>query len=265
MVKLSIITITYNNPDLYKTLSSVQHQNIDHTQISHIIVDNLSTDNTSEIVKKYKNSVNYPVIYIREKDFGRYNAMNKGIKKSNSEYLLFLNAGDSLYDSNVLSKVFEKSKYTEDILYGDILVVTDQKKKTKWSLAKYPINQQFFLDRTIFHQSAFIKNELFQELGPYNEKYKIVGDYEFFIRAIIKNHCSTRYLPYTISKYDTHGISSILSDKLILERTSVIMDYYSGKTYLYNFIKHFYYQNKKYFPKCLIKIQQQRLQFKPKI
>lgn len=265
MKTLSIITITYNNPGLQKTLDSVQLQNIDSNKIEHIIIDNLSTDNTPIIIKKYKKSVKYSVIYIREKDTGRYNAMNKGIIHSKGKYLLFLNAGDTIYNKNILSEIFEKNIFNEDIIYGDIMMIKNENQKEQWSLADYKINKQFFIDRTIFHQAAFIKKELFNKYGLYNEKYQIVGDFDFFIKTIIKNNVNIKYLPLIISNYDANGISGQMSDLFLSERTKVILKYYSGKQYFYNLLKHIYYKNKKYFPKILVKLQQQHLSSKPKV
>lgn len=253
---LSLITITHNVPELGKTLESVKIQDIDPKKIEHIIVDNLSTDNAPEVVKKYQQSVKYPVIYIREKDTGRYQGMNKGIRTATGDYLLFLNAGDCLHNSKVLSNVFEKNKYTADILYGDI----DGK-----SLKKYPINRQFFLDRTLFHQATFIKKTLFDNYGLYDENLIISGDFDFFIKTIIKHHATTQYLPLVVTDYDSHGISSQQSDLVYQERSMIITRYYSGKTYFYNLIKYLYYKNKKYFPKFMVKLQQQHLASKPKI
>jgi len=251
---LSIITITYNNQNLKKTLNSVKNQKVNSDKIEHIIIDNLSSDDTPQTVKKYQKTVKYPVIYIREKDTGRYNAMNKGIVNSKGKYLLFLNAGDSLHNSKTLLKVLPN--LTTDIVYGDI-----QDK----SLNKYPINQLFFLDHTLFHQATFIKRSLFEKYGFYDESLIISGDFDFFIKTIIKHHATTTYLPIVIADYDRQGISSQKTDLVYQERAKIITRYYSGKIYFYNYLKYLYYRYKKYLPKFLINLQQKRLATKPKI
>ena len=261
---LSIITITKNDQGLADTLKSVKSQKLYDHSIEHIIVDSLSTDNTQEIVTKYKKASSYPVIYIREADTGRYQGMNKGIKASTGEYLLFLNAGDTLHSTDVLSKVFS-NPHNADILYGDIMMVQTKDKSTKWTLEKYQVNEQFFIDRTLFHQAAFIKKELFDKYGMYDESLNIVGDFEFFIRTIIKHQATLEYLPMVVANYDTHGVSSTMSDTFLAERARVIMRHYSGKAYVYHLLKHLYYSNKQFFPSWLIHLQQKRLAAKPKI
>lgn len=243
-MKLSIITITYNNPALQKTLDSVKFQTLDHSNYEHIIVDNLSSDNTQNIVSKFK------VNYIREADFGRYNAMNKGIQASQGEYLLFLNAGDCLHDKNVLSETIDK--LDKDIVYGDI---------SGKSLANFNINEQFFIDRTLFHQATFIKKDLFTQIGLYDENLIISSDFDFFIRSIIKKHVSTKYIPLIISDYDPNGISSQKSDLVYQERSLVLSRYFSG----IHLFKYIYYKYKFLFPKFFVSWQQKRLASKPKI
>jgi glycosyltransferase involved in cell wall biosynthesis len=260
---LSIITITKNDLGFPATLSSVQKQKLGNISIEHIIVDSLSKDNTPDIVAKYQKSAKYPVTYIREADTGRYQGMNKGIKAATGEYLLFLNASDTLH-TDTLSKVFS-TLHTADILYGDTMMVESPNKSEKWSLKDFSVNKKFFIERTLFHQSTFIKKELFDKYGLYDETLKIVGDFEFFIRTIIKHHATLEYLPMVISDYDTHGISSYMSDSFLAERASVIMRHYIGVDFIYHFLKYLYYNNKHLLPSTIVHLQQKRLAAKPKI
>ena len=86
MIKLSIITINYNNAEgLRKTLASVASQT--YADIEHVIVDGGSTDGSVEIIRQYADNeckvecVSAHVVrWISEPDKGIYNAMNKGIE-----------------------------------------------------------------------------------------------------------------------------------------------------------------------------------------
>lgn len=252
---LSIITITHNNPKLKQTLDSVGNQIFKEFNIEHIIVDNLSTDMTQYIVKEYKKHAPYPVIYIRESDTGRYQAMNKGIKMATGEYLLFLNAGDKLHNNLVLSQVF-KHDFDNDLIYGDI-----QGK----SLKSVSINEQFFIDQSLFHQATFIKKSLFHKYGLYDESLIISSDFDFFIKTILVNKVTPKYIPLIIADYEGGGISSTGSDLVYGERAKVLTRYLNGNKYFYHLLKYFYYKNKKFIPKIFVDFQKQRLANKPKI
>ena len=108
--KLSIITVCYNEPNLEKTCKSIIEQT--YQDFEWIVVDGGSNEQTQNIWNKYKNRINY---FISEKDSGVYNAMNKGIKQSNGEYLLFLNAGDYLFDKDALKITFDRVPSREEM------------------------------------------------------------------------------------------------------------------------------------------------------
>ena len=77
MIKITVITPTFNRAiKLKRNIESVKSQTF--LDIEHIIVDNMSMDGTEQIVKSYQQEASYPVTYIRERDTGPYEAMNKG-------------------------------------------------------------------------------------------------------------------------------------------------------------------------------------------
>ena len=78
----SIITVVLNNVNyIEETIKSVIKQNID---VQYIVIDGGSTDGTLDIIKQYEDFID---LWISEKDFGIYDAMNKGIQYSSGEYI----------------------------------------------------------------------------------------------------------------------------------------------------------------------------------
>ena len=101
-MKLSIITINLNNASgLEKTIQSVINQT--YKDFEFIVIDGASTDGSVEVIKKYSSGINY---WVSESDTGIYNAMNKGIRKAQGEYCLFLNSADYLFSPNLISAVY---------------------------------------------------------------------------------------------------------------------------------------------------------------
>ena len=100
-MKISIITVVYNNEKTIKdALNSVLGQT--YKDIEYIIIDGKSKDNTVSIIKEYENKLGY---FISEKDFGIYDAMNKGIKAATGDVIGILNSDDLYQDSTVLETV----------------------------------------------------------------------------------------------------------------------------------------------------------------
>lgn len=215
-VKLSIVTINFNNAaGLQKTVDSVLAQT--YKAIEYIIIDGGSTDGSKAILEANSAAVAH---WVSETDTGIYNAMNKGIQKAAGEYILFLNSGDFLISRNSIEQVF-KNGQTADIVYGNIEA---NGKVIRYS--KMPDFTFFFRD-SIPHPASFIKRSLFDRLGLYEEQYKIVSDWAFFLKAIIKEKASTLYLDQTITVYDTTGMSSNEKNAALQakERTAVLLPY----------------------------------------
>jgi glycosyltransferase involved in cell wall biosynthesis len=195
-MKLSVITINYNNAiGLRKTIESVVNQTF--RDYEYIIIDGGSTDGSVDVIKEYADKIDY---WVSEPDKGIYNAMNKGVAAAHGEYTNFLNSGDSYYSNFILSEIFNK-EYEEDILSGN--VHTD-----KGNVYSSPeeVTMEFFYNGTLPHPASFIRKNLFED-NLYDETLKIIGDWKFFLIALIRDNASYRKLDKTIVVFDTTGIS----------------------------------------------------------
>ncbi|WP_456439188.1 glycosyltransferase family 2 protein [Psychroserpens sp.] len=200
---ISIITINYNDKEgLGSTISSVINQNFENFE--YIVIDGNSTDGSKEIIeanKKYFSS------WVSEDDTGIYNAMNKGIKIAKGKYLLFLNSGDTLYDNLVLSDVALYLKEDDDIYYGDLQLMFENRNTIKTFPDK--LNFSFFSNRGYLpHPATFIKRTLFNSVHLYNEDFKIVADWDFLVCAIFKHNAAYKHIKRVVSVFDKNGISS---------------------------------------------------------
>lgn len=198
-MKLSIITICKNEPNLRRTLDSINNQTFQ--DFEWIIVDGKSDSKIIKIFDEYRDRINF---FTSEVDRGIYNAYNKAIKKAHGEYVCFMNAGDVFYDDMILENVFGR-KQTADILYGNTNIIKG--KKSYIEEAPDTIDKYFFMYGTINHQSCFIKTSLFKKYGLYNESYKIASDFEKFI-VFAKHNVCFKKLNLVIATYYKNGISS---------------------------------------------------------
>ncbi|MEO5984833.1 MAG: glycosyltransferase family 2 protein [Ferruginibacter sp.] len=211
MHKISIITINLNNvAGLQKTMSSVFKQTF--KDIEYIIIDGDSNDGSKKLITEKEDKLSY---WISEKDSGVYNAMNKGIKKASGKYLLFLNSGDYLVDENILSKVSNELDGT-GIIYGNVFLI--ESPRSSWT-GVYPsrLSFQHFVDSSLPHPSSFIKRCVFDEVGYYDERLKIVADWKFFVDAICKFNVSYKHLDLTVSVFSLDGLSSLPANKVLIE------------------------------------------------
>ncbi|EMK15686.1 PGL/P-HBAD biosynthesis glycosyltransferase family protein [Leptospira kirschneri serovar Bim str. 1051] len=201
--KISIITINLNNLEgLRKTLESVRLQT--YTNFELIVVDGGSTDGSFEYLKSNLNLIKK---FISEKDKGIYNAQNKGILLSKGEYLVFLNAGDALLQKDVLSEISKFLEQDIDLVYGDILI---DSKDYGIIERKYPdrLNYFYWSIKSLCHQATFIRKNLFDLYGYYNEEYSFAADFEFFHRFWFNKNIKIKHAPVFVILYDFNGVSA---------------------------------------------------------
>jgi len=245
MKKISIITVNFNDQaGLEKTILSVGEQH--YTDFEFLVIDGGSTDGSKAILEKYKNKID---LAISEPDNGIYHAMNKGINAAKGEYLLFLNSGDRLHQAETLSKVSALMAQPADIYYGDIIYEEPSGNKRE---VNFPTNLDFsyFYAFNISHQASFIQKSLFDKVGLYNESYKIVSDWEFFMLSIFKYDATYRHLGLIVSDYDGSGISSNTGNhpSMYKEREQTITKFFKGFSSDYQLLKLY---DDKYFKRLL--------------
>jgi glycosyltransferase involved in cell wall biosynthesis len=180
MAVISIITINLNNKaGLQKTINSVFEQT--YKNIEYIIIDGASTDGSVKLIEENRAKIKF---WQSESDKGIYDAMNKGIAKASGDYLLFLNSGDVLADNKIIDEINTQLQ-TYDIVYGDLIAVNDKNEK-EYHKSFSEMTLENLMISTLWHPCCFIKRELFNKYGLYNTEFKLAGDYEFFVRAILK-------------------------------------------------------------------------------
>ena len=135
MIKFSIITCTWNAAEVVeRTLESVLSQS--WAQIEHVIIDGASKDNTLQLVEAYRKrnaeeETEHDIVVVSEPDRGLYDAMNKGLKYANGDYVVFLNAGDVFPNENTLENISNDVNERSDgklpgVLYGDTNIVDNE-------------------------------------------------------------------------------------------------------------------------------------------
>lgn len=224
MPKISIITINYNNlVGLQRTVESVVNQT--WQEFEFIVIDGGSTDGSAAYIETQSESIDY---WVSEPDSGIYNAMNKGIAKATGEYLLFLNSGDYFFSTTVLQENYTKlADY--DLIYFNIQHIG----KNNYSRTlSYPERLRFsdlFFD-CLSHQATFLRKDLFDSVGLYDENLTIVSDWKFIILALFKYHCSYLKVDTTLSTYSLDGISADIDNRELVyqERDLVLKSEFNG-------------------------------------
>jgi len=193
---VSIVTVTYNPGELLEpTMRSVAEQV--GVQIDYVVVDGASKDGTVERLRSFgkrieeieadggqdeRNQLTYR--WVSEPDRGLYDAMNKGLAMATGNYVLFLNAGDTLAHPRVLADLWSERKGAA-VYYGQAMVVESMGGR-ELGLRK-PLPPQHLNWRSlrfgmvVSHQAFVIKRE---RALPYDLQYRICADIDWMIRCL---------------------------------------------------------------------------------
>ena len=151
-----------------------------------------------------------------------------------SDYIQILNSGDILAAADVTEKMFEAMGYGQwainkensaaettasnlspltsnlqnrpAILYGNMIKVNAQGQVVgKSGYTEYSLRQ--FYSSTLNHDCAYIRRDLFEEYGLYDENLKIVSDWKWYLRAIGLGRVKPEYVDIDVTIFDDGGIS----------------------------------------------------------
>ena len=227
-MRLSIITINRNNAaGLKKTLQSVASQTF--KEFEYIIVDGASSDGSVEVIKKYESQFAH-LKWVSEPDSGIYNAMNKGICMATGDYIQILNSADILAASNVTERMIVALKESEykgqgaevSLLYGNMIKKDYSSGKIVGKSGKVEYSLRQYYSSTMNHDCCYIRRDLFDAYGLYDENLKIVSDWKWFLQVIGLGRVKPVYVDIDVTVFDTSGISERNLDLRNKERRQVL-------------------------------------------
>lgn len=222
-MQLTIVTINRNNAaGLEKTMQSVASQTF--KEFEYIVIDGASTDGSVEVIRKYESQIVH-LRWVSEPDLGIYNAMNKGTRMAVGEYVQILNSGDCLASEDVtermLAALVEAGK--PSILYGNMVkCFPDGRYYVDNAYAGQEVTFLLFYLGTLNHDPTYIRRDLFEKYGYYDESLKIVSDWKWFMQAIIFGGEKPKYVDINVTLFDMSGVSESNDDLVKAEREFVL-------------------------------------------
>ena len=159
-----------------------------------------------------------------------------------SDYIQILNSGDILAAADVTERMFQAmgnrqlaiendpNRPTSDsapassplasrlspkqncpaILYGNMIKEYPDGRRVKDTCGGgdyTPESFLYFYKGTLNHDCAYIRRDLFEKYGLYNEEMKICSDWEWYVRAIVLGGEKTVYTNIDVTVFDMTGIS----------------------------------------------------------
>ena len=179
-MNFSIITPSYNQAQfLIQTMTSVLEQKPD---VNYQVIDGGSTDESTEIIEKHKNQLDY---WGSEPDNGQSHAINKGLKRAKGDFINWLNS-DDYYEANALATI-------EENLTPDLTGIGAKSRLfNSAGTLSYSRGTDIYLDNVaktigwarIDQPETFFCKEAWDKVGLLNESLHYCMDREWWIRYL---------------------------------------------------------------------------------
>lgn len=227
MPTFTIITSTYNAAStLPRLLDSLAAQTCRDFEL--IIQDGASRDATLDIVRAYVPRL--PAVSIAsEPDSGIYNAWNKAVQRIRGQWVIFLGADDRLVAPDVLERVYEKVvTLPSSITFaaGDVIICDDDRELFLMPGLDGDVARKLRAGEPAVHSALFQRAALFSGT-PFDESFKVVGDYDFVAR-LWRHDEEGKYLDIPVTRMGIGGATSNLKTMLRYryEKVRVMKRYY---------------------------------------
>src|SRR5215211_1823267 len=176
---VSVITVVRNGASgIEKTISAVLAQT--YPNLEYLIIDGASADGTLDVVRRFDDRIDY---WMSEPDNGLYEAMEKGIAlvTDPDAYVLFANSDDRLYSPDAVELLVTEGRGA-DFVYGKELLTDGQASSVLGS----EVTLEHLARRNISHAASLTRRRVFDVVGTFDPRYKLVADYDFFVRCFAR-------------------------------------------------------------------------------
>lgn len=160
---LTIVSITFNNPGVYKTIKSLKPL---MESGAHVLIQNGGAPLSSNEEK---------VAIYNESDEGIYDGLNRGIRKVGTPYFMLLHAGDEFIGSCdlVIQIIFDLSREEMDLSLNSQLIGNRKHSSRLWKPWMLHLGAQPPHLPCVYRTSAF-KSKMYRLDMP------VIADFDFF-------------------------------------------------------------------------------------
>lgn len=198
--ELTIVSITYNNEGIYRTIQSIE------PLLNNACKSIIQNGGDPISIKESKH-----LKVFNETDLGIYDALNKGLKKVQTKFFMFLHSGDEFIGTPEELQEILHSLETN----GADISLNNQKIGNRLHSSRFwhPYLLQFGVQPphlpTIYRSTKF--NRRF-----YNTKIKVIADFDFYRNIHDWNYLKHNKLLIKMEKggKTSNGISSLISVSL---------------------------------------------------
>lgn len=201
---VSIIVNCHNGETYLKNaLSSLINQT--HKNWEVVFWDNNSSDNSKKIFEKF-NDKRFRYFFSKKKNT-LYKARKLALSKTRGEFISFLDVDDWWLPKKLETQLIKFKNKSIDFLFSNVMIYDEKKNSKKiWITKNFtkPITLSTAInDYKISILTTIFRKKLLKKLQlNFNVKYKIIGDFDLFIKIV--NKVKAFYIHKPLAVYRMH-------------------------------------------------------------
>ena len=176
--RLGIVVPTLNSSaTLEWTLCALRGQRDITPEI--VVADSGSEDGTLDICKKW----GVPTFYVPPGNM--YRAINLGLRQMDMEWIAYMNSDDLVYPQSYARLLALGEEQQADAVYGDVDFVDYEGRFLFVVKVPSPARLTGMFRRGLMGfqpAAAIFRRSVFEELGGFDEQFRLIADYDFFYR-----------------------------------------------------------------------------------
>lgn len=220
---VTVITLSYNSPDLHGAIKSVLEQT--YPKIEYLIIDDCSNNFSDKEIKSFiskHQKPNVKRVQVTQNDVNRgtvYTA-NLSLHQACGEYIFFLAGDDQFNDSQVIAdwvKEFLKTGAQVITAYREIYDEKLEKRisrlpdrhqvKTIYNASSQELFEKLAVENFIFGCCTAYQRQLIESLGYFDERYRLIEDWPFLLK-VLRSGIKIYFFSRSVVKYRSGGTSS---------------------------------------------------------
>ena len=228
---LAVVIPNFGDTRISNILKYFVGENQDLLNRTEIIIVDGNLDNPCKnIYQNYSSIISQAIV---EKDNGIFDALNKGISISNSDYILLMGADDNFSSPGFLKLFFENLDSSS--IYGIDCQFINEKEK----IVRYWKNKNISkknLKKGIYppHFSLVISSEIYKKIGPFKTKLGNLGLDSIWLDCLLDVNFNYKYLGNKICTNMSLGGASTGSIAGIIEGNKILFNYLVKKRGFFN-------------------------------
>jgi glycosyltransferase involved in cell wall biosynthesis len=180
---VSVVMAVYNGESyVAKAIESILQQT--YSNFEFIIVNDGSHAVVAKLLEEMADRDARIRLVVNESNIGLTKSLNRGLKIARGKFIARMDADDWSHPERLAQQIaFLQSNPKVKVVGTDVVIVDDEgKERHKVALSNFNTMRRIFRRNCLVHGSLMYDRETLQEIGGYDEEFRLAQDYDLSLR-----------------------------------------------------------------------------------